>query len=137
MEFLISGEDELDQVVEHVVPLLENTPLVLLRGDLGAGKTTLVKRIAKQLGVQSDMSSPSFGLVNEYQGQNDVVYHIDLYRINDASEVFEFGLPEVLDSGNACFVEWPEMAEEIWQEYEHLTIKITMDERESRRIFVE
>lgn len=136
MEFTVSTEKELDTVVGALLPLLESKPLVLFRGDLGAGKTTLIKRICAKAGVESDMSSPSFGLVNEYSANGKPVYHIDLYRINDVEEIYEFGLPEILDSQALCFVEWPEMTEEIWPEYEHLTVRISMDKQMNRCIFV-
>jgi len=100
MKFEVSSEEELDEVAEALLPQLAKTPIVLFKGDLGAGKTTLIKRIAQKLGVESDMSSPSFGLVNQYETSDKTIYHIDLYRINNVSEVFEFGLPEILDSGS-------------------------------------
>lgn len=137
MEFEVKDERELNPVAEAIVTRLSGTPIVLFRGNLGAGKTTLIKRIGAKLGVTSEMSSPSFGLVNEYDLSGKTLYHIDLYRVEDISEIFEFGLPEILDSGSICLVEWPEMAEEIWQEYEYETVQITIDKQGIRRIFVE
>jgi tRNA threonylcarbamoyladenosine biosynthesis protein TsaE len=82
------------------------------------------------------MSSPSFGIVNEYQINNTLMYHVDLYRIKDLNEIYEFGLPEILDSGAICMIEWPEMTEEIWQDYDYSDISITAKKSGARRIFV-
>jgi tRNA threonylcarbamoyladenosine biosynthesis protein TsaE len=83
-------------------------------GDLGAGKTTLIKAMGQVLGVADAMSSPTFALVNEYRsGAGDPVYHFDLYRLKDAAELDAIGFSEYVDSGNYCFIEWPQLAEEL------------------------
>ena len=83
-------------------------------GDLGAGKTTLIKALGQELGVAGAMSSPTFALVNEYRsGAGDPVYHFDLYRLKDAAELDAIGFSEYVDSGNYCFIEWPQLAEEL------------------------
>jgi tRNA threonylcarbamoyladenosine biosynthesis protein TsaE len=83
-------------------------------GDLGAGKTTLIKAMGQELGVADAMSSPTFALVNEYRsGTGDPVYHFDLYRLKDAAELDAIGFSEYVDSGNYCFIEWPQLAEEL------------------------
>lgn len=81
-------------------------------GDLGAGKTTLIKALCKVLGVADNTSSPSFAIVNEYRtGTGDPLYHFDLYRLKAEEELEGIGFDEYLDSGNYCFIEWPELAE--------------------------
>lgn len=83
------------------------------QGELGAGKTTLIKALCTELGVAEGTSSPSFAIVNEYRTTgNDKVYHFDLYRLRDAAELDSIGFNEYLDSGHYCFVEWPELARE-------------------------
>lgn len=85
-----------------------------LHGDLGAGKTTLIKAFCQALGVQDGTSSPSFAIVNEYRAANgDPVYHFDLYRLKDAGELDAIGFTEYVDSGHYCFIEWPELAGEL------------------------
>lgn len=80
-------------------------------GDLGAGKTTLIKALCKVLGVADQTSSPSFAIVNEYRtGSGDPLYHFDLYRLKAEEELEGIGFDEYLDSGNYCFIEWPELA---------------------------
>ena len=137
MELISQSIDDLHEVAETLIPRIKERPIVLFRGELGAGKTTLIKEIGRQLGVENEMSSPSFGLVNHHQVGEKKIYHMDLYRVEDVSEIFEIGLPEILDSGDICLVEWPEMAEEIWQEYECLSVRINLDKQFSRHIFVE
>ena len=85
-----------------------------LHGRLGAGKTTLIKGFCKALGVVDQTSSPSFALVNEYRtSSGDTVYHFDLYRLKHASELDAIGFTEYVDSGHYCFIEWPELANEL------------------------
>jgi tRNA threonylcarbamoyladenosine biosynthesis protein TsaE len=87
----------------------ENRRVWLFYGEMGAGKTTLIKKIAENLGVSAGMSSPTFSIVNEYKtGTGDVVYHFDFYRIESEVEAFDIGTDEYFDSGHFCFVEWPE-----------------------------
>jgi tRNA threonylcarbamoyladenosine biosynthesis protein TsaE len=88
--------------------------VLAFHGDLGAGKTTLIKALGQELGVADAMSSPTFALVNEYRsGTGDPVYHFDLYRLKDAAELDAIGFSEYVDSGNYCFIEWPQLAEEL------------------------
>jgi tRNA threonylcarbamoyladenosine biosynthesis protein TsaE len=96
-----------------------------LHGDLGAGKTTLIKALCEALGVADATSSPSFAIVNEYRmADQRPVYHFDLYRLRDARELLDIGFEEYLDSGAYCFIEWPELAEELLpQDVLHLTIE--------------
>lgn len=85
-----------------------------LHGDLGAGKTTLIKAFCQELGVEDGTSSPSFAIVNEYRAASgDPVYHFDLYRLKHAGELDAIGFTEYVDSGHYCFIEWPELAGEL------------------------
>lgn len=85
-----------------------------VKGDLGAGKTTLIKGFCEALGVTDHTSSPSFAIVNEYRSEfGGPVYHFDLYRLRDAEELEGIGFTEYVDSGAYCFVEWPELAEDL------------------------
>lgn len=97
--------------------ILDGYPLhrvFALHGDLGAGKTTLIKAFCQELGVQDGTSSPSFAIVNEYRAASgDPVYHFDLYRLKDGVELDAIGFTEYVDSGHYCFIEWPELAGEL------------------------
>ena len=88
--------------------------VLAFHGDLGAGKTTLIKAMGQVLGVADAMSSPSFALVNEYRAANgEPVYHFDLYRLKAAEELDAIGFTEYVDSGHYCFIEWPELAADL------------------------
>ena len=136
MHYEVESEEELQTIVPQFWQEASSRNILLFRGDLGAGKTTLIKALGKHLGITHTMSSPSFGFVNEYQINNTLMYHVDLYRIKDLNEIYEFGLPEILDSGAICMIEWPEMTEEIWQDYDYSDISITAKKSGARRIFV-
>lgn len=90
--------------------------VITLTGDLGAGKTTLIKAIGKALGVRDHISSPTFSLVNEYAAGDLMVYHIDLYRIKDLEEALHVGIEEYLYGDGLCLIEWPQVIESILPE---------------------
>jgi tRNA threonylcarbamoyladenosine biosynthesis protein TsaE len=100
--------DEINQVAEKI--LSQNLQKVILfNGEMGVGKTTLIKVLAQQLGVTDATSSPTFSLVNEYQLPNhQYFYHFDVYRLKNESEALDMGIDEYLYSGNWCCIEWAE-----------------------------
>ena len=103
--------DVLHHVAQDIAAAIKNNKVVLFYGEMGAGKTTLIKEIGKHLGVVDAMSSPTFALVNEYHTKDKVIiYHFDLYRIKSTEECLDIGMKEYLYSGNYCFIEWPEVA---------------------------
>lgn len=107
---------------------------VLFYGAMGSGKTTLIKEISKQLGVQDVTSSPTFSLVNEYQSENDeLVYHFDFYRINDEEEAYDIGIEEYFDNDAWCFVEWPEKVQNLLP-LEASVIKLTINPDNTRTL---
>jgi tRNA threonylcarbamoyladenosine biosynthesis protein TsaE len=105
---------DLVTIDETAQMLLNNvtTKTILFYGDMGVGKTTLIKAIVKALGGKDKVTSPTFSLVNEYEVTNDTVYHFDLYRIEDEGEVFDIGIEDYLYSGHWVFIEWPEIIAE-------------------------
>jgi tRNA threonylcarbamoyladenosine biosynthesis protein TsaE len=108
LEFEIKKPEELVAVARAVLSLGAHT--VLLKGDLGTGKTTFVKCICRLLGSADEVTSPTFTLVNEYRdAAGDPIFHIDLYRLQTLDEVLQIGIEEYLHSGAWCFIEWPEI----------------------------
>lgn len=107
MEITFSLE-EIDSAAKQILAHnIKNT--VTLHASMGVGKTTLVKAIAKQLGVKDMASSPTFSLVNEYETEDgSILYHFDLYRLNTEEEAYDMGIDEYFYSGNLCLIEWPE-----------------------------
>jgi len=125
--FSIRNIEELDAVADHLMRLAQSSRIFLFQGGMGAGKTTLIKILCQKLGVEDETSSPTFSIVNEYEGKNGLIYHFDLYRIEKEEELFDLGLEEYLHSGYLCLVEWPEMAPSLYQE-PHVSIRIAQDD---------
>ena len=99
--------------------LLDNVSAktLLFYGDMGVGKTTLIKAIVKALGSQDIVTSPTFAIINQYQSQEDPIYHFDFYRINDIEEAYNFGIEDYLYSNYWCIIEWPERIQDILPKY--------------------
>jgi len=99
---------KLKNIQEAAQNILKSNPnkVILVNGKMGAGKTTFIKQLAKELGVTSATSSPTFSIVNEYQGKDSIVYHFDVYRLKNETEALDMGIEEYLYSGNWCFIEW-------------------------------
>ena len=129
----IDSLSELERVAEEILSALGERRVVLLRGGMGAGKTTLVSRIASKLGAEDTVTSPTFALVNEYEGREGTIYHFDFYRINRVEEVFDLGYEEYFYSGELCFVEWPEMVEGLLPD-DAMQVRITVGD-DQKRIF--
>ena len=107
---------QINQLKEVSVNVKEKikTNIVLISGEMGVGKTTLIKEVLLSMKVIENVSSPTFSIINEYiTGQNKIVYHMDLYRIKNISEIEGIGLFEYLESGNLCIIEWGDMIEKL------------------------
>ena len=105
--------NQLKEVAEDVKKDI-NTNIVLISGEMGVGKTTLIKEVFLSMNVIDNISSPTFSIINEYRTkQNKVVYHMDLYRLKNISETEDIGLFEYLESGNLCIIEWGDMIEKL------------------------
>lgn len=104
----IESVDELDDVAEQIIASLDGRSVVAFYGEMGAGKTTLISRIAALLGADDTVTSPTFAIVNQYEGRSGSIYHFDMYRIERIEEALDFGCEEYLSSGELCLVEWPE-----------------------------
>ena len=107
----INSLDELDTVAEAVINSLNGRTVVAFDAPMGAGKTTLISRIAALLGAEDSVTSPTFAIVNQYEGTEHTIYHFDMYRIERVEEALDFGSEEYLSSGELCLVEWPEKIE--------------------------
>ena len=132
----IDSLSELPRVAEAVIEALDGRSVVLLRGGMGAGKTTLVSRIAALLGAEDTVTSPTFALVNQYEGQQCRIYHFDFYRIDGIEEVFDLGYEEYFYSGDLCLVEWPEKIEPLTPD-DAMVVRITAGDDEQRIFEIE
>ena len=112
------GLEESDLFAQKIAQKLNPDDIVLLYGDLGAGKTYLVKRIVKHLNISSEVTSPSFSIINQY-GASRKVFHLDLYRIKNKQEIINTGFEEILNSDAIVLIEWPQIVEEElnWKHY--------------------
>ena len=124
----------LDDVAKVLLSQMSACRVCVLQGEMGSGKTTLVKAFGKALGVVDTMASPTFSLVNEYVTiSGERVYHFDLYRLKSAYEVFDIGAEEYLYSGQYCFVEWPEKIWTLLPE-ECAEVRISVEDEHHRTI---
>ena len=133
MEFTYQLE-EIDRIAAKILPLLTHK-IVLFQAPMGAGKTTFIKALAKQLGVTTITSSPTFSIVNAYDipHSHDTLYHFDLYRLEEEEEAYDFGFEEYLYSGNWCFIEWPDQTPNLIPD-DHSTIEITILDTLERKL---
>ncbi len=132
----IDSLSDLPRVAEEIISSLDGRSVVVLRGGMGAGKTTLVSRIAALLGAEDTVTSPTFALVNQYEGTECRIYHFDFYRIDRIEEVFDFGYEEYFYSGDLCFVEWPEKIEPLIPD-DAMEVCITVGDNEQRIFEIE
>ncbi len=110
-----------------------NSKVLLFYGELGVGKTTLIGEIVKELGCLSDVSSPTFSIVNEYKVKEGLVFHFDFFRIENEEEVYDIGFEDYLDSDNWIFIEWPEKIESLLPDHVN-EIRLEKEQENSRII---
>ena len=136
-EYNIEDPNELFELAGEWIERWKKPQIVLLYGDLGAGKTTLVQAFARQLGVRDEVTSPTFSLIQEYEADHGTVYHVDLYRLKDSLELrTEVGLHELLDGDFWVFIEWPELAKDLLDNYSLKRIDIEHRGQNARKIIV-
>lgn len=127
--------DEIDKVASLIIEQNPNK-IILFNGEMGVGKTTLIKALSKAMGVTDVTSSPTFSLVNEYQTQNgEIVYHFDLYRLNKEEEAYDMGIDEYLYSDEWCFIEWAEKIPNLIPT-EHTIIKLKRSPNGKRQLLM-
>ncbi len=122
LTFVIENEEKMKAFGLELGEMLKSGDVVCLTGDLGAGKTTLTKAIAVGLGIDDYVTSPSYTIVNEYEGRLPL-YHFDVYRINDAEEMYELGYEDYFFGSGVCIIEWAGMVEDLLPE-ERIWIEI-------------
>jgi len=132
MEIFIKDKRHLAAGTKKLLEESGNNKIFAFYGSMGAGKTTIIKAICETLGSIDIVSSPTFTLVNEYKtSSGEALYHIDFYRIKKQEEVYDFGIEEYLTGDSYCFMEWPELIEELLPE-ETVKVRISVDENEQR-----
>ncbi|MES2691433.1 MAG: tRNA (adenosine(37)-N6)-threonylcarbamoyltransferase complex ATPase subunit type 1 TsaE [Bacteroidota bacterium] len=129
------GISDLPHAADVIIKRAANIKLWAFYGEMGAGKTTLIKEVCRQLNVADEISSPTYSLVNEYKTTSgQVIYHFDFYRIKNIEEVYDIGYEDYFYSQNICLIEWPENIRELLRDDEVLAIVIQKTNNDSRRI---
>ncbi|WP_028282079.1 tRNA (adenosine(37)-N6)-threonylcarbamoyltransferase complex ATPase subunit type 1 TsaE [Olleya marilimosa] len=124
--------EQVETVAKQVLEAA-TSKIILFEGDMGVGKTTLIKTLVGLLGSEDLVSSPTFSLVNEYKGINDNIFHFDLYRVDDEEELYNFGIETYIYSNDYVFVEWPNLLKPLLQD-QFTTINIKLSENSTREL---
>jgi tRNA threonylcarbamoyladenosine biosynthesis protein TsaE len=130
MEIRIKDIDGISEAARQFIDNMGDSKVFAFYGSMGAGKTTFIKAVCEQLGVKDVITSPTFAIVNEYEGP---IYHFDFYRIKRIEEVYDMGYEDYFYSGGVCFIEWPELIEELLPD-DAVCVSITEQEDGSRLI---
>lgn len=133
MEFNF-GLENLGEAAEFFLRNMGESRIFLFEGEMGSGKTTFISELCRQLGAQDDFGSPTFSIVNEYlDREGNPIYHFDLYRLESPQEALDMGAEEYFNSGELCFVEWPDRLGPLSPE-EAVTVEITVNPDNSRSL---
>lgn len=128
MDIQIKSLDNIQEAAKTFLQNMGNARVFAFYGKMGAGKTTFIKALCEQLGVEDVITSPTFALVNEYtSGKGEPIYHFDFYRIKKIEEVYDMGYEDYFYSGNLCLLEWPELIEDLLPED---AVKVSITEKE-------
>ena len=127
MEIQINDLDHIRETAREFIDNMGNRKVFAFYGKMGAGKTTFIKAVCEELGVEDVITSPTFAIINEYSGKDDTIYHFDFYRIKKLEEVYDMGYEDYFYSGVLCFIEWPELIEEVLPED---AVKVQIIEKE-------
>lgn len=134
--FVVEGLNEVPAAARLVIANAGNHTIWVFDGEMGAGKTTLIKAIGKELGILDNVTSPTFSLVNEYAtGEGKRYYHFDFYRINSEEEALDIGVDEYFGSGEICFVEWASKIPHLIPDH-YLKISINLVSENSRELIL-
>ncbi|MDD6862563.1 MAG: tRNA (adenosine(37)-N6)-threonylcarbamoyltransferase complex ATPase subunit type 1 TsaE [Prevotella sp.] len=127
MELRIDNIDSIREAARQFVATTGENTVFAFYGKMGAGKTTFIKAVCEELGVEDVITSPTFAIVNEYRSDTtgELIYHFDFYRIKKSEEVYDMGYEDYFYSGALCFIEWPELIEELLPEE---AVKVTIEE---------
>lgn len=125
MEIQINGLAELPDVANKLLVFAGAEKIFLFDGEMGAGKTTFIKAFCKVLGIKDSVSSPTYSIVNEYEGGKNTVYHFDFYRIKNIREAYDLGYEEYFYGDGICLIEWPERVEELLPE-NYINVEISI-----------
>ena len=134
MKFKNISESDYVKLFDLIQKKDKSLKIFLFTGQVGSGKTTMIKSFSKKLSVINNTSSPTFNIINEYKDNNKKsIYHLDLYRLKSINDLVEIGFEEYINSGNYCFIEWPEIADSFFVD-KYISINISINSKNSRDI---
>ena len=134
MKFKNISESDYVKLFDLIQKKDKSLKIFLFTGQVGSGKTTMIKSFTKKLSVNNNTSSPTFNIINEYKDDNNKsIYHLDLYRLKSINDLVEIGFEEYINSGNYCFIEWPEIADSFFVD-KYININISINSKNSRDI---
>ena len=130
MEIKIKSLDEINEAARQFLSLIGDARVIAFYAKMGAGKTTFTRALCEVLGVQEPVTSPTFAIVNEYEGP---IYHFDFYRLKNLKEAYDLGFEDYLYSGAFCLIEWPELVEDLLPT-ETVRVHITVEDDGTRTV---
>lgn len=133
MNLQLNSLSDIEIAAQKILDFAAGQKTFLFYGQMGAGKTTLINALCKQLGVTDNTSSPTFAIVNEYRSPGGNIFHFDFYRLKNQVEALDIGFEEYIDSGNYCFIEWPEKIPDLLPEH-YISIQIEVLSDSERNI---
>lgn len=136
MQIIIKSPETIRESAKAFVKAMGDSTIFAFYGSMGAGKTTFIKAICEEMGVEDVITSPTFAIVNEYRSatSGELIYHFDFYRIKKQEEVYDMGYEDYIESGAVCFMEWPELIEELLPED---VVKVSIKQQEDGSRIVE
>ncbi len=136
MELIVENLNGLPAAAQKIAAYAADRKVWLFSGEIGAGKTTLIQRICQYYGVTEKVTSPTYSLINQYESDRGIIYHLDLYRLNSIDEAMDIGIEDVLYSNSLCLIEWPDLIEPLLPLEEVLKIKVGIVEDSKRKIIL-
>jgi tRNA threonylcarbamoyladenosine biosynthesis protein TsaE len=133
MQLIVNNLDQLPQAAQQILEYAQTEKTFLFYGDMGAGKTTLIKEICKQLGTIDTTSSPTFSIINEYKLADQAIFHFDFYRLKNQNEAFDLGYEDYFYANQYCLIEWPEKIPDLLPP-NYLKIEIKSNNKNGRLI---
>ena len=135
MELIIKSVEELPEAAHEFVKAMDDRTVFAFHGEMGAGKTTFIKAVCLALGVEDEVNSPTFAIVNEYRSATtaELIYHFDCYRLKKVEEALDFGFEDYMESSALCFIEWPDIVEDLLPG-DVVNVDITVDAEGARHI---
>ena len=126
--------EEIGRTSKIILSLNPSSKIFIFNGEMGSGKTTLIKAIIKELGYKGTVSSPTFSIINEYLN-GDKIYHFDFYRIKNKNELLDIGIDEYISSNNRCFIEWPNLITDMLPD-KHIELNINIISSDVRKLTI-